>query len=415
MFLRKISFFVLSVFVLGCGPKASLAEQEQWMTEHASKAELEQWRDEQGLAAQTAAPAPSATTTVASVGGAQMMIVGGPEEQEQAIQALDASPAEKAQWRAAFGLPPQSATPAPSTPTPVATSHPQATRPPTASASKSTTKASWPDLAASMEKIGGGQDDAAIIVGVEDYAFVADVPGATKNAKDWYRYFTRVRGTSPGNVKLLLGNQATDVGMKSAMKEAAGLVRKGGTLWFVFIGHGAPSEDQKDGLLVGVDAQQSARGLYGRSVAQRELIVLAALGKQQRTVFFVDACFSGRTGSGQALAAGLQPLLPVKQVVGDKRTLIFSAAASDQFAGPLPMLDRPAFSYLMLGGMLGWSDANGDGEVSSKELTRYSQDTLRAVLNDRNQTPAMYPDREEKLSKSAGFAGPDVSAIVLGE
>lgn len=274
----------------------------------------------------------------------------------------------------------------------------------------------WPDLAAAMPRIGGGENDAAVIVGVENYAFVPKVGGAAKNAKDWYRYFTRVRGTSPGKVRLLLDNDATDVGLRSAVEEAAKLTSAGGTLWFVFIGHGAPSADQKDGLLVGVDAQQSAQGLYGRSVAQKDLLKLASVGKQKQSVFVVDACFSGRTDSGAAIASGLQPLIAIKTDTPEEaNALVFTAGKADQFAGPLPRLDRPAFSYLMLGGLLGWGDVNGNGEVSAVELADYSADTLRAVLNGRNQTPEVTPRKDVALARSAGVRGPDVAGIAVGD
>ena len=286
---------------------------------------------------------------------------------------------------------------------------PSATKP----APVAATPGEWPELDTQMTPMGGGENDAAVVVGIEDYAFVADIPGAARNAKDWYRYFTHVRKTRPANVKLLLNTDATDDGIRAAVADASKRVGKGGTLWFVFVGHGAPAENQKDGLVVGVDAQQNARGLFGRSVPQNELLKLAAAGKPSRTVFVVDACFSGRSSTGEALAQGLQPLLAVDVKVPDPTALVFSAGRADEFAGPLPHGNRPAFSYLMLGGLLGWSDANADGLIDSRELIGYSRETLRAVLNDRNQTPELNPDKSEALTKSAGAQAPDVGAIVL--
>ena len=198
------------------------------------------------------------------------------------------------------------------------------------------------------------------------------------------------------------------------MASAASRVGEGGKLWFVFVGHGAPARDQKGGLLVGVDAQQTAKGLYGRSVPQDEVIALAAKGRQSETVLVVDACFSGR-GEGGALARGLQPMLAVSMTVNDPRTLVFSAGKSDQFAGPLPKGARPAFSYLMLGGLLGWGDANADGLLGSRELITYTRDALASVLTGRDHTPELLPDRAESLGRSAGAVPPDLTKIVLGD
>ena len=39
----------------------------------------------------------------------------------------------------------------------------------------------------------------------------------------------------------------------SKAQEVRDLTKKDGKLWFVFVGHGAPSRDGKDGVLVGMD------------------------------------------------------------------------------------------------------------------------------------------------------------------
>jgi len=42
----------------------------------------------------------------------------------------------------------------------------------------------WPDLSSPLPVTGGGEKDSAVIVGAENYAFVAKVPGARTNADD---------------------------------------------------------------------------------------------------------------------------------------------------------------------------------------------------------------------------------------
>ena len=42
-----------------------------------------------------------------------------------------------------------------------------------------------------------------MIVAIEDYAHVAKVPGAQRNAVDWYRYMVRTRGIPADRVSLL--------------------------------------------------------------------------------------------------------------------------------------------------------------------------------------------------------------------
>jgi hypothetical protein len=52
-------------------------------------------------------------------------------------------------------------------------------------------------------------------------------------------------------------------------------------MWFVFIGHRAPSNDGRDDLLVGADADRSAQGIHQRSVP-RSGEVRARLRRRRR-------------------------------------------------------------------------------------------------------------------------------------
>ena len=129
----------------------------------------------------------------------------------------------------------------------------------------------WPDLSTSP-RVGGGSNDAAVIVAIEDYAFVSDIPGAQSNGLDWYTYMTDGRGLSPSRVTLLESGEASREDILLAVESARGKVRSGGTLWFVFIGHGAPSADGQDGLLLGMDVRQTATSVYSRGLSHAELL-----------------------------------------------------------------------------------------------------------------------------------------------
>ena len=242
-----------------------------------------------------------------------------------------------------------------------------------------------------MPGIGGGEKDAAVIVGIEAYSSAESVPGAQRNVEDWRVYLTQTLRVPVKKVLLLRDGEATLETMRRYAQEAATKVEPGGTLWFVFIGHGTPSKDGKDGLLVGVDAQQRVDSLYERSLPRAELLELLAHGKQAKTVVLLDACFSGKSSSGQALVKGLQPLILAEScpAAADPRLVLLAAAKSDQFAGPLPKTERlrPAFSYLALGALRGWA-ADASGVVTAGALVRFADKALR-LAKDRRQTPEL--------------------------
>lgn len=252
-----------------------------------------------------------------------------------------------------------------------------------------------------------------VVVGIENYLLVPRVPGAARNATDWYTFFSDALKVPFERIHLLRDKSATREGILSAVNQAASEVEPGGTLWFVFVGHGAPSRDGKEGLLVGADAQQTAEGLFARSVAQSE--VLAALGKPAgvHAVAVIDACFSGRTSTGDALAQGLQPLVLLRKPAETGPVVVMTAGAPDQFAGPLPDIERPAFSYLVLGALRGWGDADGDGVVTAREAVGYAHKTLNVLPIGRSQTPTVSGgDVTLALTHQATERGPKLSDLL---
>ncbi len=75
---------------------------------------------------------------------------------------------------------------------------------------------------------------------------------------------------------------------------------------------------------------------------------------------------------------------------------------------------RPAFSYLVLGALRGWGDADRDGQVSAEEAVRYAGTAMRVLVKSRTQTPQVHGEgAAAPLVKSAGEAGPDLAGLVL--
>ncbi len=271
----------------------------------------------------------------------------------------------------------------------------------------------WPDLSRAAPRSGGGESDAAVVVGIGRYAHVASIVGAADNATGWYEYFVRTRGVPVQHVSLLLDNDATREDIQWAIDEAARQVGDDGTLWFVFVGHGAPSRDGEDGLLIGFDAQQKARSIQARSIRRSDVLARLEKSKAENIRVLLDACFSGRAGDGEQLVAGLQPLVvSLGRETGDPRTTLFTAARNDEYAGPLPGADRPAFSYLALGGLRGWADANRNGRVTAGELHEYVSTALKALVRDRRQRSTFSGSPDAPLSRRAHEKGPELSSVV---
>jgi hypothetical protein len=269
--------------------------------------------------------------------------------------------------------------------------------------------AQWPDLERPARSPSPeGSEDAAIVIAIEDYMVAPDIPGALSNGRAWHNWLVDTRKTP--TVKTLYNQEATKEAMLQAVEQVARRVQPGGRLWVVYIGHGAPSEGTGDGLLVGVDAQQTPMSLTARGLPRGELLAAAEAGLPAgaHVVMVQDACFSGSTQSGD-LAPGMAPLKVVKAGLGGSTTVL-AAAKGNQYAGPLSDSSKPAFSYLVLGAVRGWGDKNRDGLVSAAEAVAYAENAMVVTINGRAQTPEL-EGRDVPLGRSAKEKAPDLAAF----
>ncbi len=269
----------------------------------------------------------------------------------------------------------------------------------------------WPDLSQPPQAAGGGEKDAAVVVGVEKYASRDELPGARQNAQDWQSYFIGSLKIPSDRVAFLADSDASAARIRQAAAGAAAQAQSGGTLWFVFIGHGAPSQDGRGALLVGADVARSTGSLYAGGLARGELVSMLNRGRQARTVVLLDSDYSGlfspvpvtapavrkssapfSSDSSSAAVAGLRvssmTARPAPEFQ-DARTILLTAATSYQEAGFLPKdaRSRPAFSYLALGALRGWA-ADSEGRVKAAALLDFSRRAI-ALDSGRPQTPQL--------------------------
>ncbi len=270
------------------------------------------------------------------------------------------------------------------------------------------------------DEVGGSWDrrpevderDAALIIAIEDYAYLEDVAGARQTGNDWESFLLEHRGIPSKQIRVLTDSSAYRESILREAREAAARVKPGGTMWVVYVGHGAPSKQQDDGLFVGSTANQTPDALFDHSVRRTELVE-ALTGPQRHTVMVVDACFSGqsRERKGERLVPGLQVALS-NALVYQQGVTVLSAGRSNEFAGSLPGMSRPAFSYLLLGAMRGWADGNQDGAITTGEAVSYARESLELLVRrGRTQTPEL-AGREDLVLARGTAVGPDLRELL---
>ncbi len=267
-----------------------------------------------------------------------------------------------------------------------------------------------PEVGAAVPRGLAHPEDAAVVVANEDYAFLADVPYASRDADAVAEALRAARGIPADHVQHLRG--ANREQLLDAVDRAVGTLGPGGTLWVYFAGHGAASPSTTEPLLVGDDAKSDPAVFASRSVALPELE--ARVGDRP-LVLVVDACFAGASRTGEALLPGARFVVPAWSGGGAAGGVVVRAADADQVAGPYEAARHGLFTWSWVGGLRGWADGAGgserDGRVTVAELDAYVASALR-TLQVHGQTPVWRGDRELVLVEGSTLeAAPDLSTL----
>ena len=265
--------------------------------------------------------------------------------------------------------------------------------------------ATWPDLRhpqATTAKLDG--KDAALVIGVEDYASLADLPGTRQLASSWAGWLEVAAGVSA--VELLLDEAATTAAMQAAWDKAARKVKRGGRLWVVFIGHGVAVEDGSGRWLLGADA--SGEGGPGQGLPLDGLMegLPTLLPKDAQAVLLIDASLgspppdSGPEPRSVSHSGHAPPAI----------ALLLGASGSEQ-VDLLPNEGPPAFSYLMLGALRGWGDSNENGGVTASEAVGYVGGVLSRIWPTHTLAPT-WQGPDLILGVSAMENDPDLSGLL---
>jgi outer membrane protein OmpA-like peptidoglycan-associated protein len=231
--------------------------------------------------------------------------------------------------------------------------------------------------------------DAAVVIGIEDYAFLPDVPFAEADAAAMANFFVYTRGIKSDRVTRLYGStRANREKILSSVQRAADAVGPGGTVWVSYSGHGAASKSDGKRMIVGIDAVPD-ESFDARSVPLDEIEQAAG---SAHVIFLVDACYSGVGRGGGELMPGRRFAIPTGVQVARGGSILWTATTGNELAGPYNEARHGAFTYWALGALRGWADGElsgqRDGKVSLEEANLYVSRKLREQQNF-EQTPAI--------------------------
>ena len=242
----------------------------------------------------------------------------------------------------------------------------------------------------------------------------------TGTPKAFRRYVVGVLGFDPDNViHLKDATQAQMVGLFGNRHDPKGKVwfyldpdegRKVSDVVVYYSGHGMPGLDNKTpgAYLLPTDANPNNPRLNGYSidVLYRNLAKLPA----RSVSVFLDACFTGQAGDGQAILKA-SPIIRVAALPDSvaKNMTVLTAARKNQLAYWDEKSRHGMFTHHLLDALYGKGDADGDGKVTAKETQGYLRSYMRRAVRRLYQR-----DQVAELLDGSGKGAAVLSAAFSG-
>ena len=234
----------------------------------------------------------------------------------------------------------------------------------------------------------------AVVIGNEDYKYVAAVPFAARDAAIFAKYCSVTLGLPDDNIRLSTNATYGDIldaidDIKTISEVYNGDIR----VIFYYAGHGVPDEATRNAYLLPVDARsQQLKTCYPIEKLYAELGSL----KAHSVTLLLDACFSGsQRGEGMLMSARGVALKPRTDEPKGNMVAI-SAATGEETAYPYAEKRHGMFTYYLLSKL---QESGGDvtlGELCDYITTKVSQQSVK--VNRKQQTPTVMPSPEIETS-----------------
>ena len=249
--------------------------------------------------------------------------------------------------------------------------------------------------------------DAALVIGVEDYAFIPDVPFAARDASAARDLMVYTRGVPAKRVETLVNPSREQ--MLQGLERVAKLVADDGTLWVYYAGHGAASATDGSRMLLGVDVMADPGVFQARALGVDELIAAAGDSRAHNVVLIMDTCYAGVGRSGAELLPGTRFAVPAYATQSDAHVTVWSAASANQLSSSYPEARQGLFTTFAVGALRGWADGElsglPDGMVTMDEAQAYVERTLGA-LSKHGQTPVLSAGDSAIVLTKGALEGP---------
>ena len=246
----------------------------------------------------------------------------------------------------------------------------------------------------------------AIVIGVENYRYLPIAPYACKDAMLMTKYLQYAFGVN--RVLTFYDSEVRGDFFEKLFDPVNGklskMVKKGKTDVYVYYsGHGVPEKNGEEAYLFPVDGKIMNASSYGYGLSRfyRNLDSLEA----RNVVVFLDACFMGDTKYSRSYVS--RNISGTKGVVvrrigqapwhTNRNFFVFTSSRNDQSSLAFDQSGTGLFTYYLAVGLKGAADADGDGKITTGELSDYIFSRVVEVSRKirGEQTPQLFgrPDK----------------------
>jgi hypothetical protein len=225
----------------------------------------------------------------------------------------------------------------------------------------------------------------ALVVGISNYG--NGLPRLLFPAADARAVSDQFRQLWPAQSRstVLLDEKATRAEILSAMDKIEKESSAGDQVWIYLSGHTI----SKDGRSLFLPFDGDATDLRKNGIELQEIFGWLKRIRASQGLMFVDTCYSGSFLANYSRGINISRLPPSFDGSGQAA---FSATGQDQLAYESPQFHHGLFTYALLEGLGGNADINGDGIITTQELSAYIRERVGEASSSLGfrQNPSFY-------------------------
>ena len=230
----------------------------------------------------------------------------------------------------------------------------------------------------------------ALILGVNSYETLTDLPFAENDANFFYDYAANTLGIPAENIIRVINPELKD--MYKATNNLQKMIDEKSELFVYYAGHGL--NYQSDNRLLAADFDVSV--IQQTSLLQSEFMEMIAKVNPQSVTMIFDTCFSGVNREGEQLVEARFVSIAESTVNIPNNFSVISSSSNLEWSRDHPEQNHGLFTYHFLKGLEKKADINNDKQITLNELFSYTQKNVQQDSNY-HQNPEMFANSEYVL------------------